>query len=627
MFGFVRVAAVSPKLLLGDITSNTKRICTLIQAQKDVAVILFPELSITGYSIGDLFYQEIVHQKVLWALDQIRECVMDGVVIVGAPLWYRDRLYNCAVVMQQQKIIGIVPKSYLANYREFYEKRWFSSGKELQKATLLDAPFGADLLFRYEDFCFGVEICEDLWTLMPPSFAMAAAGANTIFNLSASDELVGKHAYRRELVKSQSARIIGAYVYASSGVGESSSDLCYSGATIIAENGTILAEGERFLFDDVETIADIDIKKLKILRRSETSFADAKGEEFREIWLSPLPQPTDIKRYYNPHPFIPPKEHRREVCNEIFSIQASGLARRVMHIGKDTKLLIGVSGGLDSTLALLVCAKACEMLQKPSTDIVAVSMPGFGTTKETKRSAKELCEAIGATYKEIDITASVMQHFKDIDHDPSQHDVTYENAQARERTQILMDLANQLGGIVVGTGDLSEIALGFATYNGDHMAMYNVNAGVPKTLVRYVIEWVAMQHKELYDILMQIITRPVSPELLPPKEGEIAQKTEEIIGPYELHDFFLYHFIKYGAEPKKLCKLAQLAFKEKYTPQDIRKWLRVFIKRFFANQFKRNAMPDGIKVGTIALSPRGDWRMPSDVGVNEWIKEVENGCS
>ncbi|BCD59837.1 MULTISPECIES: NAD(+) synthase [unclassified Nitratiruptor] len=626
MFGFIRVAAVSTKLFLGNIDANTKHICSLIQSQKEVAVTLFPELCITGYTMGDLFFQEIVHQKVLEALEEIKKCVMDGVVIVGAPLWYKERLYNCAVVMQNQNILGIVPKSYLANYREFYEKRWFSSGKEIKDATLLDAPFGTDLIFRYQDFCFGVEICEDLWTLKPPSFAMAAAGANVIFNLSASDELVGKHAYRKELVKTQSARIVGAYVYASSGVGESSSDLCYSGATIVAENGSILAEGERFVFDDVVTIADIDIEKLKILRRSETSFGDADVQAFREIELSCLPEPKDIRRSYTPHPFVPPKENRDEVCHEIFSIQSSALARRVMHIAKETKLVIGVSGGLDSTLALLVCAKVCELLHKPFTDIVAVSMPGFGTTDATKKSARKLCEALGTTCKEIDITKSVLQHFRDIDHDPNLCDVTYENAQARERTQILMDLANEVCGIVIGTGDLSEIALGFATYNGDHMAMYNVNAGVPKTLVRYVIEWVALRQSHLKQILLDIINRPVSPELLPAKNGNITQKTEDIIGPYELHDFFLYHFLKYGAEPKKIVAIAKIAFEEKYDEKTIKKWLKLFLKRFFANQFKRNAMPDGVKVGTIALSPRGDWRMPSDAKVTIWLNELEDGC-
>ncbi|BAF69652.1 NAD(+) synthase [Nitratiruptor sp. SB155-2] len=626
MFGFIRVAAISPKLFLADIEANTKHICSLIQSQKEVAITLFPELCITGYTMGDLFFQEIVHQKILEALEEIKKCVMDGVVIVGAPLWYKERLYNCAVVMQNQKIVGIVPKSYLANYREFYEKRWFHSGKDIKGATLLDVPFGTDLLFRYKELCFGLEICEDLWTLTPPSFTMAAAGANVIFNLSASDELVGKHAYRKELVKTQSARIVGAYVYASSGVGESSSDLCYSGATIIAENGSILAEGERFVFDDVVTIADIDIEKLKILRQSETSFGDADVQNFREVALSPLPETKDVKRPYNPHPFVPPKNMREEVCHEIFSIQSSALARRVMHIAKETKLVIGVSGGLDSTLALLVCAKVCEILQKPYSDIVGVSMPGFGTTDATKKSARKLCEAIGVTYKQIDITKSVLRHFEDIDHDPDICDVTYENAQARERTQILMDLANEVGGIVIGTGDLSEIALGFATYNGDHMAMYNVNAGVPKTLVRYVIEWVAMQQTDITQILLEIINRPVSPELLPAKNGKITQKTEDIIGPYELHDFFLYHFLKYGAEPKKIVAMAKVAFEEKYDECMIKKWLKLFLKRFFANQFKRNAMPDGVKVGTIALSPRGDWRMPSDANVKIWLHELGDEC-
>ncbi len=626
MYGFVRVAAISPRLILGDVQSNVQTIANLVQQNKEAAVLLFPELTLTGYTLGDLFYQKRLHDAVLEGLKELQKSVMDAVVIVGAPLWFEDRLYNCAVVMHHQKIVGIVPKSYLANYREFYEKRWFTSGKEIKNDELLGAPFGVDLIFSHEQINFGVEICEDLWTLKPPSFDMAAAGAEVIFNLSASDELVGKHAYRRELVKTQSARIVGAYVYASSNAGESSSDLCYGGATIIAENGSIIGEGDRFSFNTVVTEADIDIQKLRVVRRSETSFCDSEVLPFRKVKLESLPTPRQIKRSFNPHPFVPKDASMKAaVCAEIFAIQSTALARRVQQIGKDVKLILGISGGLDSTLALLVCHEACKKLQKPAEDIVAVSMPGFGTTSRTKNNAKKLCGLLGTTFKEIDITAAVLQHFKDIGHDPENCDVTYENAQARERTQILMDLANQLGGIVIGTGDLSEIALGFATYNGDHMAMYNINAGIPKTLVRYLIEWEASQNQHLQEVLLEIINQPVSPELLPPSKGEIAQKTEEIIGPYELHDFFLYHFIKYGASPKKMLFLAERAFVGKYSADEIKKWLRLFIKRFFANQFKRNAMPDGVKVGTIALSPRGDWRMPSDISPKLWLKELEDG--
>ncbi len=619
--GLFEIACVSPKLYLGDIANNVKEIKKIIHQARGSSLLLFPELSLTGYSLGDLFFQSLVQRRVESALEEIAKEVEDEIVIVGAPLWHRGRLYNCAVVMQRGGICGIVPKSYLANYREFYEDRWFSSGIDINDEELLGAPFGSDLLFESEELLFGVEICEDLWAIEPPSLKMVSFGANLICNLSASDELVGKHDYRKELVKTQSARGICAYAYASSGVGESSSDLCYSGATIIAENGIVLAEGERFRFETTITKAQIDIQRLRNIRRSETSFAKARSYSFRVVKLSAPPRPKKIDRFYDPHPFVP-KQNRAQRCQEIFNIQASALARRIGHIG-DPKLIIGVSGGLDSTLALLVCKRACEILKKPLSDIVAISMPGFGTTDETRKSAQALAQAVGATFEEIDITEAVLRHFKDINHDPSLHDVTYENAQARERTQILMDKANQLGGIVIGTGDLSEIALGFATYNGDHMAMYNINAGVPKTLVRYVIEWVASQDEELRQTLLAITSRPVSPELLPPKDGQIAQKTEEIIGPYELHDFFLYHFLKEGFTPKKLLAIAQIAFRGRYEAKEIKKWLKLFLKRFFANQFKRNAMPDGVKVGTIALSPRGDWRMPSDGSVQEWLRELD----
>ncbi|MRI58017.1 MAG: NAD(+) synthase [Epsilonproteobacteria bacterium] len=622
MEGIYEIVCVSPKLFLGDVEANVQEIKRSIHRHKEAALILFPELSLCGYTLGDLFMQGVVEEAVLQGLDEVAEAVNESLVIVGAPLWHRDRLYNCAVVMQRGSIVGIVPKSYLANYREFYEDRWFSSGLEVRGEELLGAPFGTDLLFESGDLLIGVEICEDLWAVEPPSFRMVSAGANLICNLSASDELVGKHDYRLELVKTQSARGICAYAYASSGVGESSSDLCYSGATIIAENGAVLGEGKRFSFETESIAAQIDVERLRRIRRSETSFAKAKRYDFRMVSCDPVPKPKSLARYYDPHPFVPKDTIKRaQRCEEIFSIQASALARRILHIG-NPKLIIGVSGGLDSTLALLVCKRACQILQKPLSDIVAISMPGPGTSEETKKSAKDLALAVGATFEEIDITEAVMKHLRDIGHDPKLHDVTYENAQARERTQILMDKANQLGGIVVGTGDLSEIALGFSTYNGDHMAMYNVNSGVPKTLVRFVIEWVATKELDLTSILDQIVQRPVSPELLPPKDGQIAQKTEQIIGPYELHDFFLYHFIKEGASPSKIESMAKLAFHGIYEAAEIKKWLRVFIKRFFANQFKRDAMPDGVKVGTIALSPRGDWRMPSDAKVDAWLKRL-----
>ena len=624
---FLRIAAISPKLVLGDVAANVAIHKELIHANKDAGIILFPELSLTGYTLGDLLVQKRLHDAVHDGLAELAKAVMESIVIVGAPLWHANRLYNCAVVLQNGRILGIVPKSYLANYREFYEKRWFNSGKDIFEEELDGVPFGTDLLFRSGEMVLGVEICEDLWSVIPPSSYQAAAGANVICNLSASDDLVGKHEYRRTLVSQQSARGICAYAYASSGVWESSAEVLYGGATLIAENGAMLAEGERFRFDHTVTKADVDLQKLIYLRRAETSYCDAPQRAFRHISCDPVPLIEKPRRFYDPHPFVPSKKADRDArCREIFAIQAGALARRIAHLG-DMKMVIGVSGGLDSTLALLVCNEACEILGRPKSDIYAISMPGFGTTKGTKTSAARLAQAIGATFEEIDITESVRAHFRDIGHDENIHDVTYENAQARYRTMILMDKANQIGGIVVGTGDLSEIALGFSTYNGDQMAMYNVNAGVPKTLVRYLIEWVGTKHKELAPILDEIIHRPVSPELLPPKEGKIAQKTEEIIGPYELHDFFLYHFIKYGAPPRKIAMLAKIAFGKKYDEATIKKWLKVFLKRFFANQFKRDASPDGVKVGTIALSPRGDWRMPSDAQVKMWIEELDNGGS
>jgi NAD+ synthase (glutamine-hydrolysing) len=622
---FVKVAAVSPKLALGDVEANAAEIAAVVGGHNDVAIFVFPELCLTGYTLGDLFYDETLQRRVWEQLKALAAASLDQVLIVGAPILYEDRLYNCAAVLQGGKIRGIVPKSYIPERREYYEKRWFASGLDTC-GEIEGIPFGTDLLFESGGVTFGVEICEDLWALVPPSFYQAAAGARIIFNLSASDELVGKHDYRKELVRTQSARAVCGYVYASSGVGESSADLCFSGATLIAENGVMLAEGERFGFDGVVTKADIDVGRLGHIRKAETSFADAPKKPFRRILLEPLPK-TPVDRAFDPHPFVPANRRMRdERCGEIFAIQSAALARRIRHIGEETRLVIGVSGGLDSTLALLVCREACRRLDKPASHIEAVSMPGFGTTEGTKSSARRLAEAVGANFREIPIAEAVREHLAAIGHG-GEPDVVYENAQTRERTQILMDLANMLGGIVVGTGDLSEIALGFSTYGGDHLSMYNVNAGVPKTLVRYLIEWVADRDEALAPILREITGRPISPELLPAKDGKIAQRTEEIIGPYELHDFFLYHFIKEGASPKKILFMARRAFAERYEEDEIRKWLSLFLRRFFAHQFKRDAMPDGVKVGTVALSPRGDWRMPSDAQVKMWIEELEDGSA
>lgn len=627
MFGFVRVASASPKVWVGDVEKNAKEITNLVKEadEQNASIIVFPELSLTSYTASDLFFQKVVESEVKeWFSYILKETKdLNIIYIVGAPIIFKDRLLNAAFICQKGEILGIVPKSYLANYREFYEKRWFKSGKDIKKSFVRflgsDIPIGVDLLFKTSKTLFGVEICEDLWSVIPPSFYQASAGAELFFNLSASNEYVGKYEYRRELVKTQSARCIGGYVYASSGVYESTTDLVYGGHLIIAENGAILSENERFQRGSETVYADIDIEKLKFTRISETSFKDGELYDFRIVKTFETNEIKSVKRFIDPHPFVPSNPLDRDKrCEEIFNIQVAGLAKRVEHIGKP-KLILGISGGLDSTLALLVCKKSFELLKRDSKDIIAITMPGFGTTSRTYKNAKELCSYLGVDFREIDIKDAVLDHFKEIGHDPNVHDVTYENAQARERTQVLMDIANKEGGIVVGTGDLSEIALGFSTYNADHISMYNVNASVPKTLVRYLINWVASKMEgKISKILIDIINTPVSPELLPKD-----QETENIIGPYELHDFFLYHFVKYGANPKKILYLAKLAFKDKYDEKTIKKWLKVFIKRFFANQFKRSCSPDGPKVGSISLSPRGDWRMPSDAEAESWLKELD----
>lgn len=632
MHGFIRVAAAVPRVKVADIEANSREIISLMKEAeaREVAIVVFPELSLTAYTCGDLFFQDTLHcalDKMLrHLLAQTRS--LQTLAVIGAPLWYRNRLYNCAIAIQRGKVLGVVPKSFLANHKEFYEKRWFRSGLELRDATMHiageDVPFGPDLIFG-KKIRFGVEICEDLWSVRPPSSMQAINGALILCNLSASNELVSKAAYRRELVTHQSARTVSAYIYASAGVHESTSDLVYSGDALIAENGTLLARNPRYQRESSLITADIDTQKLTYYRLIETYYADTQSTPFRVVPIFPLKQITKILRRYDPLPFVPKNASlQHEICEDIFMMQASGLATRIEFIGR-TRPVIGISGGLDSTLALLVAVKAMALLEREASEIVAVTMPGFGTTSRTYNNAVKLCELLGVEFREIDIKPAVMQHFSDIGHDPGAHDVVYENAQARERTQLLFDLANEVKGIVIGTGDLSEIALGFATYGGDHLSMYGVNASIPKTLVRYIIDFVAGEEDgAVAEVLEDIIGTPVSPELLPEKEDQIVQKTEEIVGPYELHDFFLYHFIKYGAMPSKILTLAEIAFEEKYERQTIKKWLILFLKRFFANQFKRNAMPDSVKVGSIALSPRGDWRMPSDAEVTHWIKELEN---
>ena len=628
MYGFIRVASATHKMRVADIDYNTEEIIKIVKEaqKKDVAIAVFPELSITGYTCKDLFFQNALHQKVLKAIEEIKNKTkeLNIIFIIGAPLWHKNRLYNCALILQRGEILGAVPKSFLPEHKEFYEKRWFTEGRDIKNETIEinreKIPFGVDLIFNKEA-PFGVEICEDLWTTIPPSSYQAINGAIMHFNLSASDEIVGKHEYREALVSQQSARNISAYIYSSSGVFESTTDVVYSGDLLIAENGVILKKGERFKRDSQLITADIDIEYLKYYRKIETSYEDNKPKEVRVIETKELNQIKTLKRFIDPHPFVPKNKAKREQrCKEIFSIQTAGLAKRIEHIG-EPKIVLGISGGLDSTLALLVADKTMKLLKRDSKDIIAVTMPGFGTTSRTHKNAVNLCKKLKVTFKEIPIKEAVLQHFKDIGQDPKICDVTYENAQARERTQILFDLANKENGIVLGTGDLSEIALGFATYGGDHLSMYNVNASIPKTLIRYVIEWVAESNEKIRNILKDIINTPVSPELLPEKNDKISQKTEEIIGPYELHDFFLFHMIKYGAEPKKILFLAKHAFKN-YDEKTILKWLKVFIKRFFINQFKRSCSPDGPKVGSISLSPRGDWKMPSDASMRVWMEDL-----
>ena len=634
MFGFVRIAAAVPKVRVANVSFNVAQMLDLwkIASQQNASVILFPELSVSSYSCADLFYQEGLHKAVEKGLADMVEASTGSstVAIAGVPLWHNGRLYNCGVVLQEGRILGAVPKSFVPEHKEYYEKRWFVGGKGICKETISilgsDVPFGTDLLFEGSDgLVFGIEVCEDLWTVVPPSSYQALAGATVLFNLSASDEIVAKSEYRSSLVATQSARCMAAYVYASCGVGESTTDVVFGGDSMIAENGVILERGERFLDESQIIFADVDIQRMKILRAAEGSFADGEIRPFRRVKLYDTPKISQLNRRIDPHPFVPSKKSERSKrCEEIFSIQAAALNKRLSHIGS-AKSVIGVSGGLDSTLALLAVYRAYEAAGSDPKDIICVTMPGFGTTGRTLENAKKLCETLGVTFKNIEITEACLEHFRQIGHDPSEHTTVYENVQARERTQILMDLANKVGGIVVGTGDMSESALGWSTYNGDHMSMYALNVGIPKTLIRYLVEWAAEHYPHISDILADILATPVSPELLPPSEGEITQKTEDLLGPYELHDFFLYHLIKSGAAPSRILFLARSAFGTKYGEDEIKERLKLFLRRFFSQQYKRSCMPDGPKIGTIALSPRGDWRMPSDAEVNEWLNDLEEG--
>ena len=636
--GFLRLAAVSPEHRVADVGFNLERMLEAIRAlaDQDCRLLVFPELGLSAYTCGDLFFQSLLLKECESALFRLatESAKSDVTLVVGAPVSEGGRLYNCAVFISGGKILGIVPKQHLPNAQEFYDERWFTSGRDAAFDVVHrngeDIPFGVDLLFRHEqmpDCLVGIEICEDGWVTETPSGRQALRGATVLLNLSASPETLGKEDYRRDLVKSNSARSLSAYVYASAGPGESTTDLVFSGHSLIAENGQVLAENERFRFDNNWVMADIDIEKLISERLRNNCFADGEVHPGRVVPFSLTETKiSTLQRVVADTPFVPHEESERcRRCNEIFSIQTTGLARRLRHTGSH-KVVLGISGGLDSTLALLVAVKAFDKINLDRKGIIAVTMPGFGTTQRTRNNAVQIAELLGVTLQTISIENAVRGHFADIAHPEEQHDVVFENAQARERTQILMDLANQVGGLVVGTGDLSELALGWCTYNADHMSMYGVNAGVPKTLVRYLVEWCADKEfsGQASAILRDISDTPVSPELLPPDSNdEINQKTEEQVGPYLLHDFFLFHLVRNQYAPDKILFLATRAFAGRYEEPEILHWLNNFYRRFFSQQFKRSCLPDGPKVGSVALSPRGDWRMPSDASDHLWIDRID----
>lgn len=629
-YGFFRAASASLNLKVADPQYNKNSIISAIEAaeKEGARLLVTPELSVTGYTCADLFFTFALQNAANDALAQITAATKGKniAVLLGMPVPFLGSLYNCAVLVRGGKIIGAVPKKHIANYNEFYEKRWFASGFDFDSPQDInicgfDVKIGDQIFDLGGGAMLGVELCEDLWVPAPPSSQLVQSGANIIANLSASDEYVSKAQYRKSLVENQSARCVCGYVYAGAGPCESTTDLVFSGATLIAENGSVAAEGNRFDFENQIVYADLDIEKLSALRRNNMSFSNKIGTV--QIVSAPVQNnENDLKhRFVDPHPFVPADdEMRRERCREIFAIQSCGLAKRISHVGS-AGAIVGISGGLDSTLALLVAAEAMKRLGKSAADIIGITMPGFGTTGRTYNNALELMRRLGVQIKEIDIKAACEQHMRDIEHDSEIHDITYENTQARERTQILFDMANKHNMLLVGTGDLSELAMGWCTYNGDHMSMYGVNASVPKTLVRYLVEYVAsVSDKETAAVLYDILDTPVSPELLPPDEnGNIAQKTEENIGPYELHDFFLYNFVRFGFSKEKLIMLAQKAFEDKYSPAVIEKWASVFMRRFFISQFKRSCIPDSPKVGSVSLSPRGDWRMPSDASFNAFV--------
>lgn len=629
--GFVKVAAVTPKIKVADTKYNAELILDMMKesTRQGAKIVVFPELCLTGYTCQDLFLQERLLQGAKDALMKLvkESASLDAIFFVGLPFEILGKLYNVAAVFSHGEVLGLVPKSYLPNYNEFYEARHFVFGAELATEVVLPdgscVPADRDLLFVCEQMPklrIGVELCEDLWTPNPPSISHALAGASVLVNLSASNELTGKDSYRRELVSGQSARLLAAYIYASAGEGESTQDLVFSGHNIIAENGQILAESKRFGHGIL--YSEIDVERLCAQRRRMTTFV-TEDQTHTEILFSLKIEETKLTRFIDPAPFVPTdRQNREKRCDEILMIQAMGLKKRLEHTGANA--VVGISGGLDSTLALLVTVRAFDLCGRDHKGITAVTMPGFGTTDRTYDNAVKLIQSLGAEFVEVDICQAVNVHFSDIGQDPSVHDVTYENSQARERTQILMDIANKKNALVIGTGDLSELALGWATYNGDHMSMYAVNASVPKTLVRHLVRYYAdtCEDKQLSDTLYDVLDTPVSPELLPPEDGKISQKTEDLVGPYELHDFFLYYMLRQGFSPAKIYRLAKIAFAGTYEDAFILKWLKTFCRRFFAQQFKRSCLPDGPKVGSVAVSPRGDLRMPSDACATLWMEEL-----
>ena len=639
-YGFVKVAAAVPRVKIADFKYIAGQLESLIAIAdgKGVQIITFPEMCITAYTCGDLFGQQLLLEEAEMGLMQILNNTrqLDIISILGMPIAVNSTVINAAVVIQKGKIMGVVPKTYLPNYKEFYEQRWFTSALQVAEDNVRlcgqIVPMGTNLLFETSDTTFGIEICEDLWSTIPPSSTLALQGAEILFNLSADNEGIGKHSYLRSLISQQSARCIAGYVFSSCGFGESTTDVVFAGNGLIYENGSELAHNKRFSLEEQLVISEIDVERLRAERRINTTFAASKGtvpsgkKPLRITTEFVNSKELNLTRTFDMHPFVPQGETLNERCEEVFSIQVAGLAQRLVHTGAKTAV-IGISGGLDSTLALLVCVRTFDKLELPRKNIIGVTMPGFGTTDRTYHNALSLMKSLGITIREISIKEACIQHFKDINHNINIHDVTYENSQARERTQILMDIANQTWGMVIGTGDLSELALGWATYNGDHMSMYGVNGSVPKTLVKFLVKWVAENDidEESRITLLDIVETPISPELIPADEnGEIQQKTEDLVGPYELHDFFLYYFMRFGFRPSKIYYLANIAFKDIYDEETIKKWLSTFFRRFFNQQFKRSCLPDGPKVGSISISPRGDWRMPSDASSATWLKEIEN---